>query len=175
MKHAAVLLVLSAAVCIGVTVSDASDASASCLAPAITLSPSRGVPGSAVVVSGRFFFSTCNDTSVNGAPLVPNAPDQGVAIAFVQDGRRTQLRTVDAGSDGSFSVTVVVPVTAHGGLAQFETSRLDATSQPFSVLGRSTSLAFTGRGTTRLTFAGLSVLASGLALLTLGRRTARPR
>ena len=172
MKRGALTLMLGTAVSVAVVIGGSREVGATCLGPEITVTPTRGAPGSAVVVRGRFFFSTCNDTSVNGVPPAPNSPDKGVAIAFVQDGRPTLLRRIDADSDGSFAASVAIPLTAHTGSAQFEASRpAGGVSQKFAVVARSGALAVTGSRATRLMLAGLALLACGFVLLTFGRRT----
>jgi hypothetical protein len=176
MKRMAMMLSLVAAVFVGVMVSDVGEAAASCVGPAITVAPMRGAPGSAAVVSGRYFLSTCNDTVVNGVQPAPNSPQKGIAIVFDQDGRRTPLNTIDAvGSNGSFTVTVVVPVTAHAGAAQFEASPPEGpvSQGDFTVVARETELPHTGSETGRLMVDGLAALASGFALFALGRRNIR--
>jgi LPXTG-motif cell wall-anchored protein len=175
MMRTAVMFGLGAAVFVGVMVSGVGEAAAICAAPVITLAPARGTPGSAVVVSGQNFISTCNDTVVNGVAPAPNSPQKGIAIAFAQDGRRSPLSTIDAvGASGTFTVSVVVPVTAHAGSAQFEASRPEGPiSQEFRVVARDTELPHTGLETSRLVLAGISALASGFMLFALRRRAMR--
>jgi hypothetical protein len=92
-------------------------AHASCAAPEIEASRTLVDPGQSVVVTGRYFAKTCNDTSVNGEPI-PAAEPATVRIRFTQDGRAKRLATVTAGSDLTFSRTVTVPRWAEGGYAK---------------------------------------------------------
>ncbi|HEV7525812.1 MAG TPA: hypothetical protein VGP92_12655 [Acidimicrobiia bacterium] len=167
------MFILGAAACAGVITSGTTPAWASCVGPELNLAVTRGAPGSTVAVSGRYFFATCNDTVVNGVQPPPNAPATDVGIVFVQDGRRTPLRSFPAQADGSFAVTVAIPSTARSGAAQFEaTGGFNPVSQNFTVVTGAPELAFTGSGTSRLAMLGFAALAGALILFGISRRRA---
>jgi hypothetical protein len=177
MIRTAVMSGLGAAVFVGAMVSGVGEAAASCAAPAITVAPTRGAPDSIAAVSGQNFISTCNDTIVNGVPPAPNSPERGVVVVFDQDGRRTPLTTIDAmGSSGTFTVSVVVPATAHAGSAQFEALRPESpVSTDFTVVARETALPHTEAETSRFVLSGLAALATGVVPFALARRTTPTR
>src|SRR2546426_55713 len=83
-------------------------ASAACAAPTITIKPTSGPPGTAVVVTGNAFFSVCNDVIVPG-PTTPPTPDHAIRLQFVEGGQTVPLGTVDADAKGKFTKEVVVP------------------------------------------------------------------
>jgi hypothetical protein len=175
MNRRAAMLMLGAAACAGVLTSGATPAGAACAGPEFTLASTRGTPGSSVAASGRYFFATCNDTVVDGVQPPPNAPATDVGIVFVQDGRRTPLHNVPPSPDGSFTVTVVIPSTAHAGAAKIEaTGGFRPVSQNFAVVTGAPELAFTGPRTSRLAAVGVVALAGALILLGISRRRALP-
>lgn len=149
----------------------AAPAFAACPAPAITLEPTSGHPGSAFTILGQYFFTGCNDVSSGGATPPAEPPDHGVVIKFVQGGRSWTLTTVDANSSYVFETRVRVPFAASQGVARVTARGDNGTAiAPFAVLGGGSALPATGSGLNLwMTLVGLSLLAVGL----ITRRTTR--
>src|SRR5205823_2220177 len=93
----------------------AQPSSADCLQPTLSVSPSQGLPGTPVTISGRNWYLGCYDPSspaatYQGAP--PPRPDTDVHVTF-SDGRTTfEVARATPGSDGSFSFQAQVPGAA---------------------------------------------------------------
>ena len=93
----------------------AQPSSADCLQPTLSVSPSQGLPGTQVTISGKNWYLGCYDPSspaatYQGAP--PPRPDTDVHVTF-SDGRTTfDVARVNPGADGSFSFQAQVPAAA---------------------------------------------------------------
>lgn len=95
--------VISSAVVMGVP----RIAGATCAAPSITVEPMAVPAGGVVEVRGSAFGTDCNDTGRDAPPL--GAPQQGIDVRFVKDGRSFTLARVDATADYEFAVRAAVP------------------------------------------------------------------
>lgn len=88
---------------------------ADCIPPTLSVSPSQGLPGTQVTISGRNWYLGCYDPSspaatYQGAP--PPRPDTDVHVTF-SDGRTVfEVAKVNPGGDGSFSFQAQVPDAA---------------------------------------------------------------
>lgn len=82
-------------------------AGATCAAPSITVEPTSVPAGGVVEVRGSAFGTDCNDTGRDAPPL--GAPQQGIDVRFVKDGRSFTLARVDATADYEFAVRAAVP------------------------------------------------------------------
>lgn len=98
-----------------------SDAKA-CAAPVIATVGTAAV-GETVTVVGENFLDGCNDNIVvdaNGVEI-GNRPDvkpiNGITLSFAQGDTDAELARVDADENGSFSVEVAIPASAHSGTA----------------------------------------------------------
>jgi hypothetical protein len=90
----------------------AQPSSADCIPPTLSVSPSQGLPGTPVTVSGKNWYLGCYDPSSPGATYQgapPPRPDTDVHVTF-SDGRTVfDVARVNPGSDGSFSFQGQVP------------------------------------------------------------------
>jgi hypothetical protein len=93
----------------------AQPSSADCVQPTLSVSPSQGLPGTGVTISGRNWYLGCYDPSspaatYQGAP--PPRPDTDVRVTF-SDGHTTfDVARVNPGNDGSFSFQAQIPDAA---------------------------------------------------------------
>jgi hypothetical protein len=84
---------------------------ASCVAPILTVKPTKVHAGDQVKVSGEWFADGCNDTAVNGQPPQPPPPFTGMTIELHQGDQTWPVATeVDAAGDNyAFEVSVTIP------------------------------------------------------------------
>jgi LPXTG-motif cell wall-anchored protein len=134
---------------------------AACPTPEISLSRSSGSAGVSVVVTGKFWASGCNDTSVNGQTPQPEPAQKDIVIRFVQGQRSWKLATVDANSSYKFRVVVHVPSDAKDGSASVRAQGEQTITKPFRVQG--SELPATGASPSWFALAGLLLLALGVA------------
>jgi hypothetical protein len=93
----------------------AQPSSADCVPPTLSVSPSQGLPGTPVTISGKNWYLGCYDPSspaatYQGAP--PPRPDTDVSVTF-SDGRTVfDVARVTPAGDGSFSFQAQVPNAA---------------------------------------------------------------
>jgi hypothetical protein len=97
-------------------------AAASCVAPTLTVRPTKAHPGEDLRVSGEWYADGCNDTAVNGESPQPPPPFTGMTIELHQGDKTWPVATdVDAaGERYSFDVTVTVPKDADAGKATIQ-------------------------------------------------------
>jgi hypothetical protein len=130
-KALLVLIAFSLTVTLLVTVADAS-----CAAPDISLSATKGERGKMLTISGQYFAAGCNDVGPNfgifggilGLGHSPRA--KKIKILLKQGEKSLLLTTVDADSKYRFSVKVAIPVNATLGLATLIADTGTETSEP---------------------------------------------
>lgn len=90
-------------------------------APVVTVTPQTVEPGDTVTAAGQYFLNACDDVGevVDGTPLPrPSVgPSVGLSVLLVAGTDTQQLATVDASTDGRFSVEVTIPADATPGPA----------------------------------------------------------
>lgn len=92
----------------------ASEGTASCAAPEITLSTAEVARGDEMVVDANNLWADCLDAGEGVA-----GPASAVTIVLVYGGAdMVSLATVDAGADGTIHETVRIPTDAHAGAAE---------------------------------------------------------
>ena len=99
---------------------------AACAAPIVTVTPQTVAPGGAVTVAGENFLNACDDVGgvVDGTPLPSPSvgPSVGSSVLLVEGTATQELATVDAATDGRFSVEVTIPADATPGPAAIRVS-----------------------------------------------------
>lgn len=112
----------------------AGTAEAACIARPISVSPTSGLPGSTVTVSGKDFYE-CHDVIVcqqdKPCESPPPAPLQDIRIWFNSRGR--QQIEIGRATGPDFAVQVAIPMSARAGEASISASMSE--SQRFRVLG----------------------------------------
>jgi hypothetical protein len=175
-------------------------ASAQCFGPRTDVSPTRGTPGSTILVEGAGFFDECGDfvicqtvtpspspTSTASPTPSPSPtvecegpdvnPQTGIRVRFLQGGRTWGLAKVDARSNFKFAVEVQVPAAAVPGvkaeirvLPQNCSQNSCGLVQSFQVVS---PLAATGPDVTWPAVAGVAGVAAGLLVLGVSRARSR--
>ena len=104
---------------------EADEEGAACAAPMISVSPASATAGEEVVVLGENFLDGCPGASASdreGLSLAePTAPYADIAIQMVDSEGSVTLAMVDAGTDGTFEVTVPVPQDQQPGVVELIT------------------------------------------------------
>jgi hypothetical protein len=99
---------------LGPAVVTAGPAGASCVGPQVLVSSGVVAPGASLIVHGDGFGAACNDT--NGAD-VDTEPARRIPVEFSQEGRTSELGTVDADDDYAVRLSLRIPPTAAAGNA----------------------------------------------------------
>jgi len=90
---------------------------ARCIPPRVSTSATQGAPGSAITVSGQYFWAVCHD--VDGLIGVRMTGAKNIKLLLRQGDRSTLLTTIDADSGLRFSISVEIPKSAEPGRATF--------------------------------------------------------
>lgn len=126
-SRTAALLLACAITLGGCADSSGTSSSEACEAPNISVSPTTVAVGDAVEVVGSGFTGRCDDAPGVSAGVQESQPEQDggyrdLTVQWVQEATLVDLAPVDADTDGSFSVTVVVPPVAEIGDAAIRVS-----------------------------------------------------
>ena len=135
------LLGAAGLLCLGVA--GATQAHATCTAPAISLTPSTSHPGFDVTVSGGSWVM-CHDTVITATPTPAPAPSPQSAEVHLtlKDGSAVfNLKTVTTDATGTFVTVVRIPTTAAAGSAHIgaTTSSGYAATAPITITGGTNS------------------------------------
>ncbi|MGC0272993.1 hypothetical protein ACO0LV_08360 [Pseudactinotalea sp. Z1739] len=109
----------------GCASAEADEETAACAAPVLSVSPASATAGEEVLVMGENFLDGCPGASASDREVLrlaePAVPYLDVAIQMVDSAGSVTLTTVDAGTDGTFEVTVPVPQDQQPGVVELIT------------------------------------------------------